>query len=60
MALKWTPHQYAIDCGWDVTNIQDTAAAGVSAEDANDLTEDQQAELLAWCIEKNTDRLNAL
>lgn len=46
---EWTPNQYAIDSGWDWTCIQATAERGVSSTDAETLTEDQAARLLAWC-----------
>lgn len=45
----WTPSQYAIDAGWDPTCVEATAANGVSLEDAEGLTTDQQAALLEFC-----------
>ena len=46
---QWTPHQFALDMGWDATCIQATARLGVSEADAAGLTPEQQDELLAWC-----------
>ena len=46
---NWTPHQFAIDMGWDANAIEATARLGVSEADADGLTPEQQDELLAWC-----------
>ena len=45
----WTPSQYAIDAGWDYTCVEATAKKGVSEEDADGLTDQQQSDLLAFC-----------
>lgn len=46
---KWTPHQYAIDAGWDSHCVEQTAKLGIADADADSLTAEQQAELLAFC-----------
>ena len=48
----WTSAQYAIDAGWDYSCIEATAAKGVSEEDAEGLTAEQQSALLDYCAER--------
>lgn len=48
----WTPAQYIIDAGWDQTGVEVTARIGLSDEDADGLTADQQAALLSHCRER--------
>jgi hypothetical protein len=56
---QWTPAQYAIDAGWDYTCIEATAARGVSEEDADGLTAEQQAALLDFCRGRVADKAEA-
>lgn len=51
---EFDPHQYAIDMGWDFTQIAATADLGVSSADAEGLTESQQENLRAWCKQQVT------
>lgn len=48
-AGTWTPHQFALDMGWDATCVEATARLGVSETDASGLTVAQQETLVAWC-----------
>jgi hypothetical protein len=49
---QFDPHGYAIASGWDATCVADTARLGVSEADAEGLSAEQQAALLAWCREQ--------
>ena len=48
-AGQWTPAQYAIDAGWDYTQIEATAEHGVADADRDALSANQADALLAYC-----------
>jgi len=45
---NFDPHEFALARGWDFNCIE-ASANGLSEADAEILTEEQQAQLLAWC-----------
>jgi len=52
----WSPHQYALDAGWDATQVEATARLGVVADaDAEVLSAEQAESLLAWCRERTAE-----
>lgn len=44
-----SPENFALEMGWDFTQIEDTARRGVSEADQELLTESEATALRAWC-----------